>query len=60
MKPGNRYLLIIKIKLHTSPLRTIEYEKDGVFVKETPSYFVFNDFRVRKANVINIKEEQCD
>ena len=54
MRPGSRYMLTIKIKLHTSPLKTLEYEREGKFVKESQSYFIFDGFRVRKANVINI------
>lgn len=54
MTPHNKYRVTMKIKLHTSPLRLLEYHIDGVFLKETTSYFVFDDFRVRKANVINI------
>ena len=56
MKVGNRYRLSIKIKLHTSPLRMLEYMREGVFVKETAKCFVFKDFMVRKANVIGILE----
>ena len=56
MNAGNRYMVTIKIKLHTSPLRMLEYVRGGVFLKETLSYFVFDGFRVMKTNVINITE----
>lgn len=54
MIPMYRYCVTIRIKVHTSPLREIEYEKEGVFIKETKSYLIFDSFRVRKENVINI------
>lgn len=54
MTPRNLYRVTMKIKLHTSPLRLLEYHLDSEFVKETKSYLVFKDFRVRKANVTNI------
>ena len=56
MKINTRYNITVKIKLHTSPLRELIYDKDGVFIRESSSYYIFNDFRVRKANVINIQE----
>ena len=56
MKPNARYNLTVKIKLHTSPLRELTYDKDGVFVRESGSYYIFEGFRVRKANVIKIQE----
>ena len=54
MTPNLRYRVTIRIKAHTSPLREIEYDKEGVFVKETHSYLVFDNFRVRKTNAVNI------
>jgi hypothetical protein len=54
MKVGERYKVRVKIKLHTQPVRYLEYEKDGVFCKETASCYVFEDFRVRKSNVLDI------
>ena len=56
MKIGKRYKAMIKIKVHTKPLRYLIYEKVGTFVKETKFYYVFDLFRVNKANVINIQE----
>ena len=53
---NTRYAVSVKIKLHTSPLRELVYDKEGVFIKETGSYYVFEDFRVRKSNVIKIRE----
>lgn len=58
MIPGYNYCVTMKIKLHTSPLRELEYDKEGVFVKETSSYLVFNGFRVRKETIVNIRRIQ--
>lgn len=54
MTLNHRYRVTIKIKLHTSPLQELEYDKEGVFIKETHSYLVFDNFRVRKTNAVNI------
>lgn len=56
MKLNNRYNVTVKIKLHTSPLKELVYDREGVFIKESGSYYIFEGFRVRKANVIGIKE----
>lgn len=51
-----RYKVTVKIKLHTSPLRELVYDKVGVLIAETVKYYVFDEFRVRKDNVIKIQE----
>lgn len=56
MKIGTRYKVTEKIKLHTSPLRECIYDKEGVFIRASNSYYVFDGFRVRKANVIKMQE----
>ena len=56
MKINTRYNVTVKIKLHVSPLRELIYDKNGVFVRESNSYYIFDCFRVRKANVIEIQE----
>ena len=56
MKTNTRYNITVKIKLHTSLLRELTYDKDSVFVRESDSYYIFEDFRVRKTNVIKIQE----
>ena len=56
MKIHTRYNVTVKIKLHTSPLRELTYDKDGIFVKETGSFYKFEGFRIRKANVVKIRE----
>ena len=52
MIPGNRYKITATIKLHTSPLRLLTYDKTGRFVKETEQYLIFDSFRVKKSTVI--------
>ena len=54
MISGKPYAVRVKIKLHTRPIRFLEYDKTGVFLKETSSYYIFTDFRVNKSNVLNI------
>jgi hypothetical protein len=54
MTPGETYTVCVKIKVHTSPLREIEYTKTGRFVKESPTQYTFDSFRVRKGNITNI------
>lgn len=56
MKIHTRYNITIKIKLHTSPLRELIYDREGVFIRESGSYYIFEGFRVRKANVIKFQE----
>ena len=51
---GGLYKVRVKIKLHTQPVRVLEYEKEGIFCKETSAYFIFKEFRVRKSNVLNV------
>jgi hypothetical protein len=56
MKIHGKYKVTVKIKLHTQPIRELIYDKVGKFVKETVTYYIFDGFRVRKANVIDIQE----
>lgn len=56
MKHHAVYNITIKIKLHTSPLRELIYDKTGTFLGETKSYYVFEGFRVRKSTVVGIQE----
>jgi hypothetical protein len=48
------YKVITRIKLHTSLLRELEYEREGLLVRESKSYLWFRDFRVKKATVVSI------
>ena len=52
---GYCYCVTLKIKLHTSPLRELEYDRAGIFVKETPKCLIFDEFRVLKENIVNIR-----
>lgn len=54
MTPGETYTVFVKIKVHTSPLQEREYTKTGRFVKESPTQYAFDSFRVCKGNVTNI------
>ena len=56
MKIHTKYKITVKIKLRTQPLRECIYEKVGVFIKETGKCYMFEGFRVNKANVINLQE----
>lgn len=54
MKIGETYKVTKLIKLHTKPLRETNVSITGRFVKETESYYCFDWFRVRKANIVEI------
>ena len=56
MKQGMLYKVTLRIKVHTSPLREITYDKIGMFVKETDKSYVFDDFHTRKSTVVKIEE----
>lgn len=54
MKIGETYKVTKHIKLHTKPLHETDVSITGRFVKETESYYYFDWFRVRKANIVEI------
>lgn len=54
MKIGETYKVTKHIKLHTKPLCEADVSITGRFVKETESYYYFDRFRVRKANIVEI------
>lgn len=56
MKSGKVYSVTKRIKIHTSPLAEVDVVKQGKFVKETSSCYIFDTFRVNKSNVISIDE----
>ena len=58
MQPNKMYTVTKKIKLHTSPVREVVVPQTGAFAKETDDFLVFRGFRVRKACVVDIKEEE--
>lgn len=47
------YRITAKVKLHTSPLTVLEYEKIGRYLYSTKSYHCFEGFKIRKTNVLN-------
>ena len=58
MKSGHKYFIVKELKLHTKPFRKAKILEDGIFIKETKSYFIFEGFRVKKNNVIYILESR--
>ena len=58
MQPNKMYTVVKKIKIHTSPLVEVVVPQTGAFVKETDAYLCFRGFKVRKACVVDIKEEE--
>ena len=54
MIPNEYYRIKARLKLHTSPLKILEYEKEGKFIRETDRFYVFDEFMVKKLNVISI------
>lgn len=55
LRCGSTYLVTRKIKIHTTPLRTVTYDEVGRFVKETSHMYIFDTFRVKKSTIIGIK-----
>ena len=55
MTKNQEYKLTKRIKLHTSPLYTVEVTQQGLFIKETATSYIFDKFRVRKNNVAEIQ-----
>lgn len=55
MIPGWFYIVTLRIKSNTYPLRELEYDRAGMYVKETAKCLVFDGFKVRKDNIINIR-----
>ena len=56
MTQGRKYEITKRIKLHTKPLYVGEIVQKGTFVQETEHHYFFDRFRVRKANIIRIRE----
>ena len=55
MQVGKIYKITKRIKVHTNPEREVDVSLIGMFAKETESYYCFDKFRVRKANVVDVK-----
>ena len=56
--PNKVYTVAKKIKIHTSPLCEVVVPQTGMFVKQTDSYLMFREFKVRKYCVVSITEEK--
>lgn len=56
MIAGKFYTVIKEVKIHTKPTVLAKIIQVGKFVKETKTSYIFNEFRVKKSNVISIKE----
>ena len=56
MTVGNPYKVTKKIKLHTNPLYDAEVVKTGKFERETTKWYIFDKFKVKKANVVKIEK----
>lgn len=49
------YQITKRIKLHTKPTRFANITLVGTFKHDTNGWYCFDEFRVRKQNVIDIK-----
>ena len=56
MVMGKRYQITKRIKLHTKPNIFANVIVEGTYKHETDKFYFFNRFRVKKENVIAIKE----
>lgn len=56
MEVDRNYKVKKRIKIHTKPLVTCDVTLSGRFEKETKSYLIFDNFRVKKDVVISIKK----
>lgn len=56
METNKIYEVRKRIKIHTKPLVTCDVPLSGRFDKETESYLIFDNFRVKKDVVVSIKE----
>jgi len=56
MKAGKVYEITKRIKLHTKPLYEADIMLTGRYVRESQNWYIFDRFKVKKANVIKIVE----
>lgn len=56
MTVNQKYEVIKRIKIHTSPLVEANVIQCGKFVKETDKNYIFDSFRVKKDLVTHISE----
>ena len=55
MVVGEEYRVTKKIKIHTSPLVEVQITLQGTLQKESEVYYIFDNFKVRKLNVVKIE-----
>ena len=53
---GKIYRITKRIKLHTKPLYEADITLTGRYVRESQNFYIFDTFKVKKANVIKIVE----
>ena len=56
MQAGKIYKVTKRIKLHTKPLYEADIPLTGHYVRESQNFYIFDTFKVKKANVIKIVE----
>ena len=56
MLSNKPYRITKEIKIHTKPLNKVQIIREGMFIKETSKSYVFDGFRVNKANVIKVEK----
>ena len=56
MTSGKTYRITKRIKLHTKPLYEADITLTGRYVRESQNFYIFDTFKVKKANVIKIVE----
>ena len=57
MQAGKIYKVTKRIKLHTKPLYEADITVIGRYVRENEKWYIFDTFKCKKDNVIEIKEE---
>ena len=55
-KSGKIYRITKRIKLHTKPLYEADITLTGRYVRESQNFYIFDTFKVKKANAIKIVE----
>lgn len=57
MQSGKIYRITKRIKLHTKPLYEANVTVIGQCIRESEKCYIFDTFRCKKDNIIEIKEE---
>ena len=56
LAPNIKYAVYSNIKIHTKPLKYAITIQNGRFVRESDMFLIFDKFRVKKINIVQIKE----